>query len=90
MVRNGKSPLLQYGYGAYGDSIYPQFEEDVLSLLDRGFIYALAQADNRRTTDKQNIDFCVIFVSRQTGPAVSGRPPQYRLRWPNKQAIRGG
>ena len=42
MVRNGKSPLLQYGYGAYGDSIYPEFEEDVLSILDRGFIYAIA------------------------------------------------
>ena len=42
MVRNGRSPLLQYGYGAYGDSIYPEFDEDVLSLLDRGFIYALA------------------------------------------------
>ena len=41
-VRNGKNPLLQYGYGAYGDTIYPEFEEDVLSLLDRGFIYAIA------------------------------------------------
>ncbi len=42
MIRNGKNPLVQYGYGAYGDTIYPEFEEDVLSLLDRGFIYAIA------------------------------------------------
>jgi oligopeptidase B len=34
--------LLQYGYGSYGDTIYPEFDETVLSLLDRGFIYAIA------------------------------------------------
>ncbi len=42
MTKNGKNPLLQYGYGAYGDTVYPEFDEDVLSLLDRGFIYAIA------------------------------------------------
>ena len=42
MQRNGRNPLLQYGYGSYGDTIYPEFYDDVLSLLDRGFIYAIA------------------------------------------------
>ena len=42
MTKNGKNPLLQYGYGSYGDTIYPEFDEEVLSLLDRGFIYAIA------------------------------------------------
>ena len=42
MKKNGKNPLLQYGYGAYGDTIYPEFDDEVLSLLDRGFIYAIA------------------------------------------------
>ncbi len=42
MEKNGKSPLLQYGYGSYGDTIYPEFDENILSLLDRGFIYAIA------------------------------------------------
>jgi len=42
MTKNGKNPLLQYGYGAYGDTVYPEFDEDVLSLLDRGFTYAIA------------------------------------------------
>ena len=42
MTRNGMNPLLQYGYGSYGYTIYPEFDENVLSLLDRGFIYALA------------------------------------------------
>ena len=40
--RNGLSPLLLYGYGAYGHSIDPRFSSDRLSLLDRGFVFAIA------------------------------------------------
>jgi oligopeptidase B len=42
MVKNGKAPMLLYGYGAYGISIDPTFASDRLSLLDRGFVYAIA------------------------------------------------
>ena len=35
-------PLLLYGYGAYGISMNPAFRPDIISLLDRGFIYAIA------------------------------------------------
>ena len=42
MEKNGRSPLLQYGYGSYGATIDPDFDPDVLSLLDRGFIFAIA------------------------------------------------
>ncbi len=42
MEKNGQNPLLQYGYGSYGFSMEPWFDADVLSLLDRGFIYAIA------------------------------------------------
>ena len=41
--RDGSAPLLQYGYGAYGISSDPLFSSSVLSLLDRGFVYAIAQ-----------------------------------------------
>jgi oligopeptidase B len=41
--RNGSAPLLQYGYGAYGISSDPVFSASTLSLLDRGFLYAIAQ-----------------------------------------------
>lgn len=40
--RNGASPLLLYGYGAYGHSIDPRFSSDRLSLLDRGFVFGIA------------------------------------------------
>ncbi len=40
--RNGASPLLLYGYGAYGHSIDPRFSSDRLSLLDRGLVFAIA------------------------------------------------
>jgi oligopeptidase B len=42
MEKNGQNPLLQYGYGSYGYSIEPYFSSASLSLLDRGFIYAIA------------------------------------------------
>ena len=41
-TRNGTHPLLQYGYGAYGLSMDPGFSSTRLSLLDRGFVYAIA------------------------------------------------
>ncbi len=40
--RDGKNPLLQYAYGSYGSTIDPYFSTTRLSLLDRGFIYAIA------------------------------------------------
>jgi len=42
MTRNGRNPLFLYGYGAYGISSDPYFSSNRLSLLDRGFIYAIA------------------------------------------------
>ena len=39
---DGNSPLLLYGYGSYGSTIDPHFSSVRLSLLDRGFIYAIA------------------------------------------------
>ena len=39
---DGSAPLYLYGYGAYGYAIPPYFSTSRLSLLDRGFIYAIA------------------------------------------------
>jgi len=40
--RDGTAPLLQYAYGSYGFSMNPSFNSLRLSLLDRGFVYAIA------------------------------------------------
>ena len=42
MVKNGQNLLLLYGYGSYGISSDPHFSSNRLSLLDRGFICAIA------------------------------------------------
>ena len=39
---DGSAPLYLYGYGAYGSGMSPSFSTTRLSLLDRGFIYAIA------------------------------------------------
>jgi oligopeptidase B len=39
---DGSAPLLLYGYGAYGLAIPAGFNTNALSLVDRGFVYAIA------------------------------------------------
>jgi oligopeptidase B len=40
--RDGAAPALLYGYGAYGISMPASFSVSALSLVDRGFVYAIA------------------------------------------------
>ncbi len=40
--QNGKSPLLLHAYGSYGSPTEPKFSSIILSLLDRGIVYAIA------------------------------------------------
>ena len=42
MKKDGENPFLLYAYGSYGYSLDPYFSTSRLSLLDRGFIYAIA------------------------------------------------
>jgi len=40
--KDGTNPCLQYGYGSYGSTQHPSFSSNRLSLLDRGFVFAIA------------------------------------------------
>ncbi|HBC5785612.1 TPA: S9 family peptidase [Proteus mirabilis] len=41
LFKKGENPILIYGYGSYGSSIDPSFSSARLSLLNRGFVYAI-------------------------------------------------
>jgi oligopeptidase B len=40
--KDGKNPLLLYGYGSYGYSMEPDFSSTAFSLIDRGFVFVIA------------------------------------------------
>ncbi|WP_425153734.1 S9 family peptidase [Candidatus Palauibacter sp.] len=42
LEKDGDNPLLLYAYGSYGSSMEPTFSSTRLSLIDRGFVYAIA------------------------------------------------
>lgn len=53
MERTGENPLLLYAYGSYGNSTDPYFSSVRLSLLDRGFIYAIAHVRGGQEMGRQ-------------------------------------
>ena len=72
--KEGSQPLLQYAYGSYGYSIDPYFSAARLSLLDRGFAFAIAHIrggqemgrpwyENGKMLQKKNTFFDFIDVS---------------------------
>lgn len=54
--KNGTHPLLLYAYGSYGSTSYATFSSNRLSLLNRGFVYALAHIRGGQEMGRQWYD----------------------------------
>ncbi len=66
MKLNGENPLLLYGYGSYGSTIDPFFSSTRLSLLNRGFVYAIAHVRGSKTLGQQWYDDGKMFKKKNT------------------------
>ncbi|MHA2370913.1 MAG: S9 family peptidase, partial [Candidatus Hodarchaeales archaeon] len=66
MERNGRNPLLMYGYGSYGYSIDPAFNSYRISLLDRGFIFAQAHIRGGSELGRQWYDDGKLLYKKNT------------------------
>jgi len=64
--KDGRNPLLLYGYGSYGASMSPAFNSNVISLLDRGFIYAIAHVRGGQEMGRQWYDQGHLFNKKNT------------------------
>jgi oligopeptidase B len=51
--QDGSGPMLLYGYGSYGATVDPTFNSPQLSLLDRGFVFAIAHIRGSQALGRQ-------------------------------------
>lgn len=66
VARDGRAPLLLYGYGAYGATVEPDFNANRLSLLDRGVIYAIAHVRGGAELGRAWYEAGKLFHKRNT------------------------
>ena len=66
MKKEGKNPLLLYGYGSYGASMDAYFSSPRLSLLDRGFIFAIAHVRGGEEMGRQWYDDGKLLKKKNT------------------------
>lgn len=64
--KNGQKPLLLYGYGSYGNSMEATFNSNRISLLDRGFCYAIAHIRGGQEMGRQWYEDGKMFKKKNT------------------------
>lgn len=64
--KDGSNPTLIYGYGSYGASMDPTFSITRLSLLDRGFVYAIAHIRGGQEMGRQWYEDGKMFKKKNT------------------------
>ena len=65
-VLHSDTPLLQYAYGSYGATIDPSFSSIRLSLLDRGFVYAIAHVRGGEYLGRQWYESGKLLTKKNT------------------------
>ena len=66
LKKDGTNPTLLYGYGSYGYNMNPTFSSTRLSLLDRGFVYAIAHIRGGQEMGRQWYDDGKMFKKKNT------------------------
>ena len=64
--KDGTNPLLLYAYGSYGASAFPMFNSNIFSLLDRGFVYAIAHIRGGQEMGRQWYDDGHLLKKKNT------------------------
>lgn len=64
--KDGSNPTLIYGYGSYGSSSDPYFYSPLLSLLNRGFVYAIAHVRGGQEMGRQWYEDGKMFKKKNT------------------------
>jgi oligopeptidase B len=93
LVKNGSRPMLLYAYGSYGSSTDPSFSSNNLSLLDRGFIYAIAHIRGGSEMGRYWYDQGKLLNKKNTFTdfiAVAEHLVQQGYTTKDRLAIRGG
>ena len=66
LKKKGAQPLLLYSYGSYGSTSDPYFSSTRLSLLDRGFIYALTNVRGSQIYGRKSYDDGKLLKKKNT------------------------
>ena len=66
LKKDGNNPLLLYAYGSYGSTVDPYFSSIRLSLLDRGFVFAIAHVRGGEYLGRDWYDNGKLFNKKNT------------------------
>ncbi|MES1258136.1 MAG: S9 family peptidase [Acidobacteriota bacterium] len=91
--RDGKSPVYLYGYGAYGIITEPAFSSERVSLLDRGFVFAIAHIRGSGDLGRRWYDDGKVLKKKNTFHdfiACAERLIELGYTSPERLAIAGG